>query len=382
MAGRKWRITFAIIVCASALGQAQADFVPGRVYVSGRTLEPCAWGPNERIYEFDPLTGESREFAVLPEQYCGGLTGLTFTPDGAALRASVWLPSTILEFDGNANVGVALGPGDGILGPLGSNNIAYDADGNFYVVNLGSRNIMRFPAGGGPGTIFANLSDGITGPGPIALAPNGDLYFAVAGRREIMRFSGPHQGTLFDTLPAEAIGVASLTVDGSNNLFVLGLEGIYRYEGGNPGSRQHLADVRASFQFASMTIAPDDSALYVAALNRVFSIDPDAGTVTELGFIDPTYVVAGSGVAVYIPEPSTLILLLIGLAAGVRRRSSHSPPPIRATCSLISLARRRIAAKSRSANHAGSNSALTNPTPAAPAFSTAWTFSSVTPLVG
>ena len=245
---------------------------------------------------------------------------MTFTPDGAALRASVWRSSTILEFDGNANVGVALGPGDGIRGPLGSNNIAYDADENFYVVNLGRRNIMRFPAGGGPGTIYADSSDGISA-GPIALAPNGDLYFAVAGRREILCFSGPHQGTLFDTLPAEAIGVASLTVDGSNTLFVLGLEDIYRYEGGNPGSRQHLAEVQASFQFASMTISPDDSALYVAALNSVFSIDPDVGTVTELGFVETRYVVAGSGVAVYVPESSTLILLLIGLDAGVRRRA-------------------------------------------------------------
>ncbi len=317
MARWKWQIAFAIVVCASALGPAQADFIPGRVYISGRTLEPCAWGPNERIFEFDPLTGESREFAVLPEQYCTGLTGLTFTPDGAALRASVWLPSTILEFDGNANVGVALGPGDGIRGPLGSNNIAYDADGNFYVVNFGAANILRFPAGGGPPIIFADGSNGISGGGPIALAPNGDLYYALEGATELLRFTGPHQGSVFDTLPNR---LWSLATDSHANLFVLTSDAVYRYDGGDPNTRELLAPLQITGLVSSITMSPDESAVYVASLGRVLAVDASNGSVLDLGFINDPRVVLGTGIAVYVPEASTLILLLIGLAAGARRR--------------------------------------------------------------
>lgn len=142
----------------------RAEFVPGNLYISAVPLE--AAGPADLVYEFDPATGASREIAVLPDEFAPGLTGLAFTPDYSKLRGSVSWTNSILEFDGNTNVNVALDVNDGIFLPVGSNNVAYDRAGNFYVVNQGARNIMRFPADGGPGAEFADVDGG----GPIAKA--------------------------------------------------------------------------------------------------------------------------------------------------------------------------------------------------------------------
>ena len=292
----------------------RADFIPGRIYVSAVNREGCFGPPNDRIYEFDPLTGNAREFSVLPNEWCGALNGLSFTPDASALRAAVFLPNVILELDGNANTRVALDVRNGLAGPLGWNGIAYDQQDRFYVVNFGNDTILRFPAGGGPAIVFGDRSDGVRGPGPITPAPNGDLYYAAAGLDDILRFTGPGEAALFDTLPPQTFGVDSLATDSSGNLFVLTVDGLFRYDAGDPSSRRLLAELGGSPAFSAIALSPDEGTIYVADVNRIFSVDAQLGTVANLGFIDaPPGLLVGGGIAVYVPEPSTLILLLAGL---------------------------------------------------------------------
>ncbi|HEY3242160.1 MAG TPA: hypothetical protein VGM03_02320, partial [Phycisphaerae bacterium] len=128
-----------IVAALAALSGARAEFVPGRVYISAAGVENCVDpGPfdNDRIFQYDPITGSMSLFTIIPDGLCGGVTGLAFTPDGAYLRASSYLPSAILQVDTAGNVGVALGSGNGIAGPLGSNNVDHGSDSSFYVVNF------------------------------------------------------------------------------------------------------------------------------------------------------------------------------------------------------------------------------------------------------
>ena len=80
-----------LMLAAIGIRPAAAEFVPGRIYVSGvSTLcDPqVPMGPGDRIFEFDPVTRETRTFAFLPDENCLGSSGVTFTPDGSRLRIS------------------------------------------------------------------------------------------------------------------------------------------------------------------------------------------------------------------------------------------------------------------------------------------------------
>lgn len=143
----------AILALFSVVGVSpvRAEFVPGYVYVADSAVPPCFdGGPPDRIWEVDPATGESRVFATIPEEFCGGLTGLTFTPDGQYLRASAAIAGSILEIDGAGNVGVALDREDGLVFPIGASNLAYDRAGNFWVGDFFPARVLRFPSASGP----------------------------------------------------------------------------------------------------------------------------------------------------------------------------------------------------------------------------------------
>ena len=81
-----------------------------------------------------------------------------------SVRASLGDTDQIVEFDSDGNMTVVLDAGDGITGPGGGNNLAYDVQGNFYVAVSSPRNaVLRFPVGGGPRTVFVDQSDGAGG---------------------------------------------------------------------------------------------------------------------------------------------------------------------------------------------------------------------------
>jgi outer membrane protein assembly factor BamB len=321
-------------VCVLTLlpAAAVADFAPGRLYVTARTGELCDGTNNERIYEFDPATGQTRLFTILPTEHCGGLNGLAFTPDGQHLRASVYRWSEVLEIDGDGNVEVALDVSDGIIGPWGGNNIVYNDVGDFFVVNEGAHNILKFPVGGGPPQLWGALQDGVRAGGPVALAPNGDLLFGVQGVNEVrdsLRFTGPREFEVFDTLPFP-VNIDSMAIDSQGRLFVQTGNtggGLFRWSVDDAGSRVQFNTIGASPHWSSVALSPDESVLYVANNGFVRAVDPDTGASTYIGtvYLDGDFI-AGSGMVVAIPEPSSLLLLAIAASVirvgrGVRARA-------------------------------------------------------------
>jgi len=127
---------------------------------------------------------------------------------------------------------------------------------------------------------------------------------------------------LFDTLPGSTT-MLSVAIDSSGDVFVLGAEGsqqqVYRYPGGDPAARELLLD--QDFLLAartSMTLTLDESSVYVANAGRLFSIDAVSGALSQLATI-PMSASAGAGIAVYVPEPGGLAMLLAGAAALCRR---------------------------------------------------------------
>ncbi len=159
----------------------RAEFIPGHVFAAQSAASQCTKQEKlggDRIWEIDPQTGQATVFVQIPEEMCGFLTGLVFTPDGSRLRASMWLRGEIVEFDSEGNMTIALDVTDGIACPWGFNNLAHDAEGNFYVAHQCPENILRFPADGGPPTVFADAADGVDQVEAIAFAPDGDLYVA------------------------------------------------------------------------------------------------------------------------------------------------------------------------------------------------------------
>jgi len=294
-------VASAILVLFAA-ASALADFKRGNVFVSDPSIKFCMNGDQfgwDLIWEIDPQTGEVSLFAELANELCGFITGLTFTPDGRGLRVSSFLNDRILEFASDGTFRVVLDAGDGIGKPYGSNNIVYDAVGNFYVVNTLPRNIMRFPAGGGPGEVIADNADGVGGLGHIAIALGGDLYFmnSLGGGGDFALRITPQGGvSLFDEYKSNP---RSVTADAEGHLFV-GLSNgtIFRYNAGDPDSREQLVSGPPFVLSYTMTMSEDDSRIYVAALNQLVAVNPADGAVTLLALIeDGNFATGGIAVA-------------------------------------------------------------------------------------
>jgi sugar lactone lactonase YvrE len=196
------------------------------------------------------------------------------------------------------------------VGPGGFDILDYDAQGNFYVVNTGASNILKYPNGVGPPIIFADIFDGVSGAGEIAVAPNGDVYttgIAPGNQYTILRFSPEGIGEVFDTI---AVSPDDLEIDSDGNLYLLS-GGLLRYTAGDPDSQQLIAGPLGGAGATSMVLAPDEQSMYVAFFGQLHSVDLTTAVVTTLtpqisGFV------FGNGIAVYVPEPATLILVTIG----------------------------------------------------------------------
>jgi DNA-binding beta-propeller fold protein YncE len=294
---------------------AYADFVPGRVYLSyfQNDLES---GP--RIMEFDPATGESRQFFRL-ENAKGpfhGLTGLAFTPNGAGLRTADSFYDRVLEIDADANDRVVLDGNDGLDSPSPLPGLAYAANGDFFVANSDTSQILRFPADGGAGQVFATAQR----LGPIALGSDGIVYSGRSRGRDVYRYSSAGVPSPFDQLPSGQ-EILSMATKPDGDLFVRTVTSIFRYAGGEPSARVELAQV-PTFLFASLALSPDGTQLYTERLYDLLSIDIQTGAITNLGmlpFVDRWY--PGAGMAVYIPEPATgFQLALAATALLIRKR--------------------------------------------------------------
>ncbi len=318
-------------------------FTPGHVFVSITSPDPCDFGGSEGIAEIDPVTGAISLFADSDDGLCL-VNGLRFTPDGSQLYA-LNLGHLLPEFDGgwvqafnpDGTSEVVLDASDGIFGPNGANGLAFDAHGNLYVVNAEVGTILKFPADGGPATVFADLTDGLAGRGALDFAPNGDLFYCGDFAGAIIRITPEGESSVFDTLPAPS----SLVFDAHGNLFVgAGQAGVgttfYRYDNGDPNSRRILAQ---GFKGQSgvpspVALSADGSVLYVVQANGfLFAIDAEDGTTTLVATIGSVLGGRPHGIAVYAPEPipatsewGILLMTLLLLTGGtllLSRGSAH-----------------------------------------------------------
>lgn len=196
---------------------ARADFVPGRLYIGTRPLEPCWFFPDDppvRIYEFDPATGASKLLYELPESICGQMTGLEFSPDGSHLLASVYDKGKIHMLDGSGTITGSLGSAGGIFRPLV--NMDFDTKGDLYVPNVASSDIVKLPGGKGPAVQFADVSSAEAG-GWLATAPDGSVYYAPIDGQKLLRFTAQGVSSVFKPSGASLRGVQ---IDGQGNVFV------------------------------------------------------------------------------------------------------------------------------------------------------------------
>jgi hypothetical protein len=246
---------------------AQAQFKPGNVLVSEPSQEICSRpGYPDRIWQVDPYTADVTLVVELTGDDCGYVTGLAVTPDGCGLRASSLLNDRILEFKADGTWTVVLDAKDGILSPWGSNGVAYDREGNFYVVNAGSRNIMRFPSGGGAGIVVADELDGVQGKGPLTIAPNGDIYYGnQRNDKYVLRIPPAGEASIFDDygrldLP---FGIAT---DSRALLYVsLANAGLAEFVLGDPDSRRIVATREAMQGADALSFAADHTRLFAGS---------------------------------------------------------------------------------------------------------------------
>jgi len=244
-------------------------------------------------------------FAEMPLSQCRALQALVFTPDGTRLRAGRFISDDILEFDSEGNHTVVLDASDGINGPDRSNALAYNA-GDFYVVNGPPRNILRFPGGAGPGSVFADAADGIVSGGGIAFASDGNMYY-LADRGvfdEVLIFSPSGQRSVFDSYGPN-VSPVTIAADRLGNIFLSTHMGdVYRYRAGDSASQELVVSTDLFGGVHVMALSLDERKLYVASGN-LFAVDIDGGTVDLVGEI-PSPVgdtVTGAGIAVVPLRP-------------------------------------------------------------------------------
>lgn len=317
---------FSFVVALAA--PCAADFVPGRLYVVENIVEGCAPSrPRPRILEIDPTTGQARAFAEIPIGFCGVQVGLAFTPDGSRLRIGEYFGSRVLEMDGNGNLSTALGASDGVRGPSGSNGMAFNAAGDFFLVNtIPDTHIRMFPAGGGASTVFADATDGIRRDNALATAPDGSVYYLNPGfgDGELLRFSSDGARTVIASA-LTTLELGSLAIDDRGDIYAWLANGIVRFRAGQTGPGERIASLEF-FAFAvSMAFSPLDGLLYLVPedANQIHSLDRETGALqlvvtqpfSERGFL-------GWGAAVFVPEPNSLCLMFLTFVA-YRNRSRH-----------------------------------------------------------
>jgi len=288
-----------------------SEFHPGWIYVSATAAYPES-PTGDLIWAFDPATGNSELLADVGKKDSRDLIS---TPDGRYLLNALSL-NRIGAIDPEEGMSIYLDQDDGVSNPF---SMDYDAEGNLYV--MGGGKITRFPGGTGPGEV---LVSGITYFGPMTTGPNGEVYYASIDdpvNRDIIRLTPDGVLSVFATMEQS---IYSLETDSAGNLYVQCGGDLFKFDEGDPNALHVLSGV-AGWQFTNIRMSPDESYLYWQSSNQIARIDPVSGDSEILGTIpvnDPFHY-PGTGMAVYVPEPGTLSLLLpLALSELARRRAS------------------------------------------------------------
>ena len=267
---------FVLVFAASAsfAPPALAQFVSGDLYVSDSNgdlvhrIEPGSW--NVTTFA-DSISGFDLPSATL------------LTPAGTLLCSSYYT-AEIYEFDSSGNGSVLYDGSTGLSGPFGENGLAYDAAGDLYVSDYNGQMILRYPAGGGSSTVFADSGDGIAKPDGLAFAANGDLYVANRSTSKVLKIDPAGIATTFDTLPGDPFSIA---IRGNGDIYVAvsaAPPAIYRYPGGDVAQRTKLASFANNSGNPSLQLSVDETKLYFTSggTGDLWEVDSDTGTKTEV----------------------------------------------------------------------------------------------------
>jgi len=204
------------------------------------------------------------------------------TPAGTLLCSSYY-NAKVYEFDSLGNGTVLYDGSTGLVGPFGENGLAFDAAGDLYVSDYAGQMILRYPAGGGSSTVFADAGDGIVNPDGLAFAANGDLYVANRGSYKVLRIDPAGTATTFDTLPGDPYSIA---IRGNGDIYVatVGIPKIYRYLGGDVAQRTTLATFSNNSGNPSIQLSIDGTKLYFTSggTGNLFEVDADTGANTKV----------------------------------------------------------------------------------------------------
>lgn len=282
---------------------APSSFQRGHIFVAGSELEACDLGGREWIIEIDPKSGT---WSVFADSYADPniclISGLRFTPDGSQLLAmnfghyfsdGGWIQA--YNPDGTSER--LLDESDGLSNPSGANGLVFDSQGDLYVVS-GALEILRFPAGGGSPSVFADADDGISFQGALDFAPSGNLYYArrIGGT---LQFTPDGESSLFDNM-----GTRAMTVDRYGNVYTLHTNGVHKFNCEDP-STKHVLTPELGAGGASVIASSGDGELYLAQVGqKVFAIDPTSGDfalIADFGSL-PGLPLDLSGIAVFAPQ--------------------------------------------------------------------------------
>jgi len=215
----------------------------------------------------------------------GGLNdphGLIFSPDGN-LFVSGRSPDQVLRYDGNSGTplpapgesGAVFASGGGLSFPSG---IDFGPDGNLYVSNVGSDQVLRFdgnngtplPAPGESGAVFAS-GGGLGNPLGLEFGPDGNLYVSSTSTDQVLRYNG-NTGAFIDVF-ASGGGLNSpngLVFGPDGNLYVSATRSflgspdqVLRYDG-NSGTFMNVFAGGAELNSPRDLIFGPDGNLYVS----------------------------------------------------------------------------------------------------------------------